>query len=118
MELNICLYCEKRLLDDTMPFCSSTCRASEENKVSTLTSGIDMETRLFTTTSISHRRCRRRVISATISSPNNPLTSYHHKSTPLSRVSSTSSALSDDAPLFYFACKDNKPASSMMLLLH
>ncbi|KAL1930248.1 hypothetical protein VTP01DRAFT_1402 [Rhizomucor pusillus] len=36
MELNICLYCETRLLDDSLSFCSSTCQANEAAKSPTV----------------------------------------------------------------------------------
>ncbi|KAI9365024.1 hypothetical protein BD770DRAFT_468735 [Pilaira anomala] len=32
MELNLCLYCEKRLADDNMAFCSISCQSNEASK--------------------------------------------------------------------------------------
>ncbi|KAG2235557.1 hypothetical protein BDF21DRAFT_453681 [Thamnidium elegans] len=32
MELNLCLYCEKRLSDDNMAFCSISCQSNEASK--------------------------------------------------------------------------------------
>ncbi|CDH48800.1 predicted protein [Lichtheimia corymbifera JMRC:FSU:9682] len=36
MDLNICLFCEKRLFDDNLSFCSSACQAQEATKHCTL----------------------------------------------------------------------------------
>ncbi|KAK4510115.1 uncharacterized protein ATC70_006286 [Mucor velutinosus] len=34
MELNLCLYCEKRLVDDNIAFCSVSCQSNEASKSS------------------------------------------------------------------------------------
>ncbi|CDH57525.1 predicted protein [Lichtheimia corymbifera JMRC:FSU:9682] len=91
MELNICLYCEKRLLDDSLSFCSTTCQAKEAAKAP--------DTELLFSNITHHHSHRFRHSSANM---------ICH-SPPLSRISSTSSSTvssTDDGSSIFLSSDD------------
>ncbi|RCH91105.1 hypothetical protein CU097_011793 [Rhizopus azygosporus] len=93
MEMNYCLYCEKRLADDNMAFCSVSCQSNEASK----------DDPYPTTTNIIH----------------DSYFSYHRRPTlaykayrpyplvqSLSSASSVSSSLSDVSSIYSCSCDD------------
>ncbi|CAO3610120.1 unnamed protein product [Mucor fragilis] len=142
MELNLCLYCEKRLVDDNIAFCSVSCQSNEASKSSSFiqiqptstknhallqksysmsyhrSPSLSYSTSTMTSTSSSSRRTRKESSPASLASPlSHP---NHARTSPpfflmqsISTSSSFSSSLSDISSVFSSAsCSCEDKAAS------
>ncbi|ORY98164.1 hypothetical protein BCR43DRAFT_490973 [Syncephalastrum racemosum] len=118
MELNICLYCEKRLQDESAPFCSMDCQMRESSKATT--TGDHQRLYYQCAYCPPSANARAKPPASPMSSLSRYELSYHQRrrsilqpDSTISTVSSSSSLQSMDSPSLFHASSTDSTASSL-----